>query len=149
MALHAYGLLIGKIVGFREPRGRKPHWLLMVRPGDAHHPLYRVAINAPITQPDDHSEIEYQIVQLDEKLPLVSWVRKYLKRHPEGTTSFLLAEEEDASFPRLDYQSDDFVFDDKFPSERRGESKVGKVRKSHKQDVRPLQKALRAAAKAM
>jgi hypothetical protein len=32
MALHAYGLLIGKVVGFREPRGRKPHWLLMVRP---------------------------------------------------------------------------------------------------------------------
>jgi len=47
MSLHAYGLLIGKITGFREPRGREPHWLLMVQPGNPHHPPYRVAVDAP------------------------------------------------------------------------------------------------------
>jgi hypothetical protein len=45
--LHAYGLVIGKIVGFPEQRGRKPYWLLMLRQGNPHHPVYRVAINAP------------------------------------------------------------------------------------------------------
>src|SRR6266568_9635366 len=33
MPLHSYGLLVGKIVGFREPRGHRPHWLLIVQPG--------------------------------------------------------------------------------------------------------------------
>ena len=53
MSLHSYGLLVGKIVGFRAPRGHRPHWLLIVQPGKANHPAYRVAINAPSDQPAD------------------------------------------------------------------------------------------------
>ena len=64
MGLHGYGLLIGRITGFREPQGHLPHWLWMVQSANPHHPAYRVAINVPLIQPRDTSEIEFQIVDL-------------------------------------------------------------------------------------
>jgi hypothetical protein len=69
-----------QIVGFRGPRSCKPHWLLMVRPGNPQHPVYRMAINETTTQPDDHLETEYPVVSSDERLPPVAWPRKSLKR---------------------------------------------------------------------
>ncbi len=146
MSLHSYGLLVGKIVGFRAPRGHRPHWLLIVQPGKANHPAYRVAINAPSDQPADSSEIEYQIVTLRSDLPLVRKLRAIAKRG--GTPNFLLASE-DHRLPRLDYADADVVKPLEFQSEKTDEPKVlkaGQPRKSGPQPVGHLQSALRAAA---
>jgi hypothetical protein len=146
MSLHSYGLLVGKIVGFRAPRGHRPHWLLIVQPGRADHPAYRVAINAPSDQPADSSEIEYQIVTLRPDLPLVGKLRAIARRG--GTPNFLLASE-DRRLPRLDYADADVVKPLEFQSEKTDEPKVlkaGQPRKSGPQPVGHLQSALRAAA---
>lgn len=142
MALHAYGLLIGKITGFRQPRGREPHWLLMVQPGDPHHPPYRVALNVPASQPEDHSEIEYQIVDLKPDRPLLRKLRKLAGK--SGTHSFLLADE-DRSMPRLSYDKGDNFDAWGFPSEPKGPPKDGK--RNPPQNLRALQSALSDAAK--
>jgi hypothetical protein len=146
MPLQNYGLLIGKITGFREPRGHRPHWLLMVQPADAHHPAYRVALNAPRQQPTDHSEIEYQIVELDSRLDLVRKVRRLAGK--AGTQSFLLADE-DPKLPRLDYGDETVVKADGFPSEGRREPKVHdpeRPRRTRPQPVGDLQKLLAKVA---
>src|SRR5262245_48340239 len=147
MPLHSYGLLVGKITGFREPRGHKPHWLLFVQPGSPNHPAYRVALNAPAYQPADHSEIEYQIVTLKAKLPLVRKLLALAKR--EGTPNFLLASQ-DKSVPRLDYADDTVVERKGFQSEKEDAPKVptaGRTRRRGPQSVDALQKVLRSAAR--
>lgn len=146
MALHAYGLLIGKITGFREPHGHRPHWLLIVQPGNPHHPPYRVAVNVPATQPSDHSEVEYQIVVLKRDHPLIRKLRRVIAAHGgAGTPNFLLAEN-DASLPRLNYETGHVVDPKGFPSEAKSQPKVG--RHSAPQNLRPLRSLLGQAAKA-
>jgi uncharacterized protein YukJ len=100
MALCNYGLLIGKITGIRETQGRKPHWLLMVQPGDSTHPSYRVALNLPAVQPTGHSEIEYQIVTFKDNDPLPIELRRLGGKR--GTGSLLLADGK-VAIPRLSY----------------------------------------------
>ena len=142
MPLHNYGLLVGKIVGFRKPRGHRPHWLLMVQPARADHPPYRVALNAPSLQPNDHSEIEYQVAPLNPRLALVRKLVALAKKG--GTPSFLLADE-DRNLPRLDYADDDVVKASAFLSERRSDPKVhapDEGRRRAPQSVDPLQKFL-------
>jgi hypothetical protein len=145
MPLSNYGLLVGKIIGFRKPRGRRPHWLLIVQPSDPKHPSYRVALNAPTRQPTGHSEIEYQIADLDPRSALVKPLVAYARRG--GTPSFLLADE-DAKLPRLDYGDDKVVKASGFLSERRNEPKVhapDEARRSAPQPVDSLQKRMTAA----
>src|SRR5579871_1409425 len=146
MPLQNYGLLVGKIVGFRKPRGHRPHWLLMVQPADPHHPAYRVAVNAPSEQPTDHSEIEYQIEELDSRLALVRKVRKLAGK--AGTQSFLLADQ-DEKLPRLDYGDGTVVEAKGFQSEKGKEPKVhdpDKPRRTRPQPVDALQKLLSKVA---
>ncbi len=64
MPLPAYGVLIGKPVASRPQDGGHPHWLVMVRPGLANHPAYRVAINLSSTEPGSPPEIEYCVVDV-------------------------------------------------------------------------------------
>lgn len=142
MPLHSYGLLVGRIVGFREPRGHRPHWLLFVQPGTPDHPPYRVGFNAPRYQPADQSEIEYQIVTLKPTLAVVRKLQAVARNG--GTPNFLLASQDD-KLPRLDYADTDLVNPLKFQSEKTGEPKV--ERKTRPQPVRDLQNALRAAVK--
>jgi uncharacterized protein YukJ len=142
MALHSYGLLVGKIVGFREPRGHRPHWLLFIQPSEPEHPPYRVGLNAPTYQPADQSEIEYQVVPLKPALPLVGKLRALAKKG--GTPNFLLASQDD-KLPRLDYADSSLVDPLKFQSEKTGEPKV--QRKTRPQPVGDLQSALRLAVK--
>jgi len=142
MPLHNYGLLVGKITGFRKPRGRRPHWLLMVQPADPKHPQYRVALNAPSRQPTDYSEIEYQIAPLSPRLPLVRKLIALARRR--GTPSFLLADQ-DRRLPRLDYAEGEVVKASAFLSERRKDPKVhapDEARRRPPQSVDPLQKYL-------
>jgi hypothetical protein len=146
MPLHSYGLLVGKIVGFREPRGHRPHWLLIVQPGKPDHPPYRVALNAPSFQPADQSEIEYQVVPLRSNLPLVRKLQVMARRG--GTPNFLLASQ-DQRLPCLDYADTDILRPRDFQSEKTDEPKVlrpGRPRKSRPQPVERLQAVLRAAA---
>lgn len=146
MSLHAYGLLIGKITGFQKPQGRKPHWLLMVQPANPHHPPYRVALNVPMTQPDDHSEIEYQIVDLKPDHRLIRTLQKYkTKDGRPGTQSFLLASE-NSSLPQLSYENGDVLKPRGFPSEAKYQPKVGK--RGPAQNLKPLLDALENAATA-
>jgi len=148
MPLHNYGLLVGKIVGFRKPRGRLPHWLLIVQPADPNHPTYRVALNAPAEQPTDSSEIEYQVATLDPRLKVVRDLRVWAKKG--GTPSFLLADQ-DRKLPRLDYGDGTLVKASGFLSERRNEPKVhapDEARRSAPQSVDPLQKLMDRVVKA-
>jgi len=142
MALSAYGLLVGKITGFRAPQGHQPHWLLLVQPSDAHHPPYRVALNVPAAQPKDHSEIEYHLVDLKPQLSLLQKLRRFQKAG--GTHSFLLAAENRA-VPRLDYTAGDLAKLLAFPSEVHKRPKVGD--KGLAQNLKPLHVALTAALK--
>ncbi len=145
MALHGYGLLIGRITGFRRPQGRKPHWLLLVQPADPNHPPYRVALNVPAIQPTDYSQVEYQIVDLSSH-PLVRKLRTYKSRDREaGTPSFLIASE-NPDVPRLSYERGNVLDPTTFPSESRKEPKVG--RRSAAQSLRQLHRILERAAKA-
>jgi uncharacterized protein YukJ len=138
MALHGYGLLIGKITGYREPQGGRAHWLLMVQPANPHHPAYRVALNAPVVQ--DHSEIEYQAVDLSTH-PLIRKLRKYKAPSGQaGTASFLIAKE-NPDVPLLRYERGDVVNPRKFLSESRREPKVGHRGKA--QALGPLHRTLR------
>ncbi|GLQ50961.1 DUF2278 family protein [Dyella flava] len=144
MALHGYGLLIGTITGFRKPRGNESHWLLMVQPNNPHHPPYRVSLNVPSVQPDDHSEIEYQIIDFPANDP---FIRKLInlgaRKGVKGTQNFLLAEESQ-DIPRLDY-TDGRIFDPlAFPSEASGHPKVGKAWR--KQSLAKLQRCAEKAA---
>jgi hypothetical protein len=141
--LQAYGLLIGKITGFRRPRGRKPHWLLMVQPSNPHHPAYRVALNVPEVQPADHSEIEFQLVDLRADHPFLARLARYASQRTPGTPNFLLADE-DRAVPRLNYETGHVVDPAGFPSEADNLAKVG--RPHQPQDLKPLQQALNEAA---
>jgi hypothetical protein len=40
MGLHGFGLLMGNVVASRAQRSGKPHWLLMVQPGNLEHPAH-------------------------------------------------------------------------------------------------------------
>ena len=64
MPLPAYGLLIGTPVASRAQTGGHPHWLMMVKPALAGHPLYRVAVNLASSDPTEPPEIEYQIIDV-------------------------------------------------------------------------------------
>jgi uncharacterized protein YukJ len=144
MSLHGYGLLIGTITGFRKPRGSESHWLLMVQPGNPHHPAYRVSINAPHAQPDDHSEIEYQIVDFPTHHTLIRKLTKLAaKENGKGTPCFLLADQSE-DVPRLSYTDGDIVNPLDFPSEAGNHPKVGAAWRS--QSVRTLQQTLSKAA---
>jgi uncharacterized protein YukJ len=146
VALHGYGLLVGKITGFRRSHGHRPHWLLMVQPGDPHHPPYRVAINVPVAQPADTSEIEYQVVDLS-KHPLVGKLRQYKTQAGIAGTPSLLLAEDDRTVPRLSYETGDVVDPKGFPSESRNEPKTG-PRTKPPQDLDKIQKALLDAVQA-
>jgi len=146
MALHGYGLLIGRITGFRRPQGRRPHWVLMVQPANPHLPPYRVALNVPLEQPTDFSEIEYQIVDLSRH-PLTRKLRRQAKEHDgAGTRNFLIAEE-NPDVPRLSYERGDVVDPLRFPAERRRDAKVGR-RAGAPQPLGALHRALVSATRA-
>ncbi len=140
MGLHGYGLLIGRITGFRQPQGRMPHWLWIVQSANPHHPPYRVALNVPDIQPRDQSEIEYQILDLSDN-PLVHKLRKY----KSGTSSFLIADE-NPDVPRLSYERGDVVDPMKFPAEAHKAPKVG--RSAAAQELEPLHRTLERVARA-
>jgi hypothetical protein len=140
MALHGYGLLIGRITGFRPPQGHMPHWLWIVQSANPHHPPYRVAVNVPLVQPRDQSEIEYQIVDLSDHR-LIRNLRKYKL----GTPSFLIAAE-NPDVPRLSYERGDFVDPTKFPAEARKDPKVGS--RVAAQALEPLHRMLESVARA-
>ncbi|HEY4341486.1 MAG TPA: DUF2278 family protein [Steroidobacteraceae bacterium] len=139
MALHGYGLLIGRITGFRPPQGQMPHWLWMVQPANPRHPPYRVAVNVPAVQPRDNSEIEFQVLDLTNH-PLVRKLRKF----KIGTPSFLIAGEV-LDLPRLDFGRGDVVDPKKFPAEHREDAKVGS--RGGPQALGPLHRVLEHAAK--
>jgi uncharacterized protein YukJ len=143
VALYGYGLLIGKITGFRKPRGHKPHWLLIVQSANPHHPPYRVAVNVPNRQPADFSEVEYQVIDLTDH-PLVKQLRTYKTKDGPGTPNFLMADE-DPSVPRLSYESGHVLDPRKFPSEARKEPKVGATGRKP-QSLDDLHRALTEAA---
>lgn len=140
MALHGYGLLIGRITGFRQPQGHMPHWLWIVQSANPHHPPYRVAVNVPVVQPRDQSEIEYQILDLSDHR-LVRNLRKYKL----GTPSFLIAAE-NPEVPRLSYERGDVVDPAKFPAESRRDPKVGS--RAAPQVLEPLHRMLESVARA-
>jgi len=68
MPLNGYGLLVGQITGSRPQTGGNPHWLLMVQPGNPHHPPYRVAVNLQSTERGAPPAIEYQVVDAGSAL---------------------------------------------------------------------------------
>src|SRR5262245_13059304 len=67
MGLPGYGLLIGRIIGAREPRRGNPHFLLMVQPGNPDHPPYRIAVNLQSTEHGHPAEAQYQIVNFNSR----------------------------------------------------------------------------------
>ncbi|GGA41119.1 DUF2278 family protein [Dyella nitratireducens] len=144
MALHGYGLLIGTITGYRKPRGRERHWLLIVQPGNPRHPPYRVSLNVPSAQPHDHSEIECQIVDFPANHPFVrKLVNIGTKGGAKGTSNFLLANE-NQGVPCLDYADGNIVDPLGFPSEADAHPKVGKA--WPKQTLAKLRRGVKEAA---
>jgi hypothetical protein len=94
MGLHGYGLLIGKVVASRPQRPGKPHWLLMVQPGNSEYPAYRVAVNLQPRERGQPPELQYQIVQFDGRsshggtrrrcvsLKMITWSRHSQRIEP-------------------------------------------------------------------
>jgi hypothetical protein len=91
--LHAYGLLVGKVTASRARRGSDPHGLLMVQPGDASHPAYRIALNLG-------PGVQYQVVDLARVPQAASLVTKLRQR---GATDHFVLAQDDPTVPRLDY----------------------------------------------
>jgi uncharacterized protein YukJ len=104
MALPGYGLLIGRLTGWRPQQGASPHLLLFVKPGVVGHPSYRVAVNLQSDVPGGGGGLQYQVVDLtkggDAAKALVKELRK---RAP--TINFLRADS-DSEVPRLDFVRD-------------------------------------------
>ncbi len=113
MALTGYGLLIGKIIGSRPQRHGSPHWLLMVQPGKADHPAYRVAVNLQATEHGKEPELQYQIVDFSSRATPAgkTLVDKLSKLGP--TPNFLTGDSNPA-LPRLDFVRGGIVDPHKF-----------------------------------
>ena len=113
MALPGYGLLIGKITGSRPQRRETPHWLLMVQPGNASHPDYRVAVNLQSTERGQPPELQYQIVNFGGRGTRAgnALVEKLVTL---GMTQNFLAAESDLSIPRLDFVRGGIIEPNKF-----------------------------------
>jgi uncharacterized protein YukJ len=113
MALHGYGLLIGKIIGSRAQRHGSPHWLLMVQPGDPHHPVYRVAVNLQERERGQPAELQYQVVNFGGRTSHArrSFIEALKRLSP--TPNFLVANSNPA-VPRLDFAHGGIVDPDGF-----------------------------------
>ncbi len=123
VALFGYGLLIGKIVGSRVKRPGTPHWLLMVQPGDAQHPPYRVAVNLQETRDRKQpAELQYQIVKFGGKARSAqagnALVKKLLKL---GLTPNFTTADSDPSLPTLDFVRDGVIDPEKFKDLQAGD----------------------------
>ena len=120
MALHGYGLLIGHITGSRPQQGGNPHWLLMVQPGNAGHPPYRIAVNLQSTEQGQPPEIEYQIIDVahDGTDKLKALAASLAKQGP--TPNFLPADADD--IPRLDFVRGGLIDPSKFTPVPAGQS---------------------------
>jgi hypothetical protein len=103
--LQAYGLLIGKVVGIRPRRGSANHCLLLVQPGNASLPAYRVAVNvgtASSARPSSAPVLQYQIVDFSKvRDPAAATFVAALRKR--GTTPHFVLAEDDPTVPRLDY----------------------------------------------
>jgi hypothetical protein len=104
--LHAYGLLLGSVSGFRGPRKKDPHLVLFVQPGDPSHPQYRVAINLQPTAPAASAGLEYQIVDLARNRGAATLIKAI--RDLDGAGSFQVASSDD-KVPCLDYVRDEYL----------------------------------------
>ena len=113
MGLHGYGLLIGKIVGSRPQRQNSPHWLLMVQPGKADHPSYRVAVNLQETAHGHHPQAQYQIVNFSGRSARAasSLIQKLRSR---GMTPSFLTADSDPAIPSLDFVRGGFLDPNRF-----------------------------------
>lgn len=115
MGLPGYGLLIGKITASRPKRPGAAHWLLMIQPGDPHHPPYRVAVNLQETERGKPAELQYQIVKFGGRGRRAeagnALVARLMRLGP--TPSFLVADT-DPSVPHLDFVRGGFLDPDAF-----------------------------------
>jgi uncharacterized protein YukJ len=113
MGLHGYGLLIGKVVASRPQRPGKPHWLLMVQPGNREHPAYRVAVNLQPRERGQPPELQYQIVQFDGRSGRggKALIQKLAKL---GATPNFIEADTDLSVPRLDFVRGGVIDPNKF-----------------------------------
>ena len=106
MPLNGYGLLIGRVTASRKQRRGSAHWLLMVQPGDARHPPYRVAVNLEST--------EYQSVEFGGRATAAGRTLAQKLRKMGPTPSFLVASA-NPDLPRLDFVRGGIIDPEKFP----------------------------------
>jgi uncharacterized protein YukJ len=111
--LNSYGLLIGEIIGSRPQRRGNAHWLLMVQPGNADHPPYRVAVNLQATERGGIPELQYQIVEFGRRSTPAGNALIEKLRALRMTKSFLTAHST-PSIPRLDFVRGRFLDPEKF-----------------------------------
>lgn len=123
MALHGYGLLIGKITASRTQRPKNPHWLLMVQPKDPQHPPYRVAVNLQTTERGKAPELQYQIVNF-ARSRTPSGDKLLAALQSRGATPNFLTAASDPELPRLDFVRDGFLKPNRFEDLRAGSRKL-------------------------
>jgi uncharacterized protein YukJ len=102
MPLPGYGLLIGKLQGYRPPRPKSSHFLLFVEPARRGHPPYRVAINVGVSDGAPGIEVQASVLTRGSGAALVKKLRSLGQ-----LDNFTLAT--DASVPTLDFVRDGVV----------------------------------------
>lgn len=124
MPLRGYGLLIGKVVGSRPPRGNEPHWALFVQPGDPKHPHYRVGVNFQKTQRGDEIQSQYQIVKFSGRGAagtLIGAIRAL------GIPDAFLTADSTPGLPRLDFVRGGILNARKFIDLKAGDTRLMKA----------------------